>query len=99
MEKDEPEDRIKQADIVVQGEERNERHLHRHDQQRNNAEEEPIAAWELEPGKGVSRECCEEKSRCGGADRHPEGSGERRGNRFVGENVFVVFDRQQGRPG
>ena len=52
----EPEDRVEQTEGVVELEDRDQRHLQRHDQQRDHHDEEPVAPWELEPGKGVPRQ-------------------------------------------
>ena len=41
---------------VVEPEHRDQRHLQRHDEEGDHADEEPVAAGELEPGEGVAGE-------------------------------------------
>ncbi len=51
-----PEDRVEEPERVVEREDRDQRHLQRHDEQRDHDDEEPVAARELEPGERVAGE-------------------------------------------
>ncbi len=48
-------DRVEEPEVVVQREDRDQRHLDRDDEQRNDDDEQPVAPRELEPGKGIGR--------------------------------------------
>ena len=50
------EHRVVKPDLVVEREHRDQRHLQRHDEQRDHADEDPVAAGELEPGERVAGE-------------------------------------------
>ena len=61
-------------EVVVEGEDRDQRHLHRHHQQRDDGDEEPVAPGELEPGEGVAGHRSDEDRHDGPADRDLEPS-------------------------
>ena len=59
VEQDQAEHRVEQADAVVEREDRDQRHLQRHDEQRDHDEKEPVAPGELEPRERVRGERCD----------------------------------------
>ena len=56
VEQDDPEHRVEEPEGVVQPEHRDQRHLQRHDEQRDVADEDPVTARELEPRERVAGE-------------------------------------------
>ena len=58
--------------VVVEREDRDQRHLDRHDQQRDDDEEHPVAPGELEPGERVRRERRDRDREDRAAERDPE---------------------------
>ena len=56
VEEHEAEDRVEQPEVVVEREDRDQRHLDRDDEQRDDDQEEPVAARELEPRERVCGE-------------------------------------------
>jgi len=53
VEEDQSKNRVEEPDVVVEREDRDQRHLERDDEQRDDDEEEPVASGELEPGERV----------------------------------------------
>ena len=64
-----PSDRVEQAERVVEREDRDQRHLQRHHEQRDHDDEQPVAAGELEPGERVARERRDDDRQDRAADR------------------------------
>ena len=56
VEEDQPGDRVEEPEVVVEREDRDQRHLDRHDEHRDDDDEEPVAPRELEPGERVAGE-------------------------------------------
>ena len=50
----EPEHRVEQAGVLVEREDRDQRDLQRHDEQRDHADEQPVATGEVEPRERVA---------------------------------------------
>ena len=75
------------SEVVVEREDRDQRHLQRHDEQRDHADEEPVAAREVEPGERVAGERGDDDRQDGAADRDLHRRPERRGDRLVVEDL------------
>ena len=58
-----PMHRVEQAERVVEPEHRDQRHLHRHDEQADDDDEDPVAAGEVEPGERVAGQRADRRSR------------------------------------
>ena len=97
VEEHEPEDRVEQAEVVVQREDRDQRHLDGDDEQRDHDQEEPVAARELEPRERVGSESGDrdrqDRRTDGDENRRPD----RRRDRLVVEDLAVVLERRQAR--
>ena len=93
VEEDEPEHGVEEPEVVVEGKDRDQRHLDRHDEERDDAEEEPVAPRKLEPGEGVTGERRDEDREDRPADGNPERRPDRRRDRLVVEDVAVVLER------
>ena len=65
----EPEHGVEEAERVVEREDRDQRHLQRHDEQRDDDDEEPVAAGEVEPGERVAGERGDDDRQHRAADR------------------------------
>ena len=72
VEEDQAEHGVEDPELVVEREDRDQRHLQRHDEQRDHADEEPVAARELEPRERVAGERGDDDRQDGAADRDPQ---------------------------
>ena len=77
VEQDQAEHRVEDPDLVVERENRDQGHLQRHNEERDDADEGPVAAREVEPGEGIAGERGDNDRQERAADRDPDGRQER----------------------
>src|SRR4051794_11073476 len=97
MEQDDAEDRVEDPSLVVQLEHRDQRHLQRHDEQRNHADEDPVAAREVEPRERVAGHRADDHDEQRVADRDVRGGLQRVEQALVVEERAVVRPRRLAR--
>src|SRR6185295_5531379 len=95
VEEDQAEDRVEDPDLVVEREDRDERHLQRYDEQRHDGDERPIASGKVEPGEGVPGESGDEDREERAADRDPDRRQERVPDRLRVPKASVVLEGQK----
>src|SRR5262245_32689309 len=97
VEEDEAQNRVVDPERVVEGEDRDQRHLQRDHEERDDEDEEPVAPGELEPREGVGGERADRDRENRRAERDLDRDPERMGDRAVREELVVVADRRQAR--
>ena len=97
VEEDQGENRVVDPERLVEPEHRDERHLQRHDEERDHDHEEPVSPGEIEPRERVAGEGADEDGKQRAADRDPDRRHERRGDRLVVEDRRVVLERELAR--
>jgi len=85
------------ADLVVQSQQRNQRHLQRHDEQPDDDDEQPLATGEVHPAEGVGGEGGDQDRDEGGRDGDLEGIQEGLSDAFGGDHLFIVLGQEDRR--